>query len=52
MVVNFVYINLLMFFFLGEIDKVYPGRIMLCTITAEYLTTGLNLLGINTLSKM
>ncbi|KAE9543373.1 hypothetical protein AGLY_002173 [Aphis glycines] len=36
----------------GEIEKVYTGRILLCKITAEYMNTGLTLLGINTVSRM
>ncbi|XP_025417721.1 arginine--tRNA ligase, cytoplasmic [Sipha flava] len=36
----------------GEIIKVFTGRILLCKITAEYMNTGLNLLGINTVSRM
>ncbi|XP_050532942.1 arginine--tRNA ligase, cytoplasmic [Daktulosphaira vitifoliae] len=36
----------------GEITKIYFGRISLCKITAEYLNTGLNILGITTVSRM
>jgi len=42
-----MYLNL----FSGE-TKVYMGRILLCQITAQYLETGLHLLGINTVSRM
>lgn len=38
--------------FSGEIVKVFTGRILLCKVTAEYMNTGLNLLGINTVSRM
>lgn len=49
-----MYINtkLLTQFFSGEIVKVFTGRILLCKVTAEYMSTGLNLLGINTVSRM
>lgn len=40
------------FSFLGKIIKVHVGRILLCKVTEEYLHTGLNLLGIHTVSKM
>ncbi|XP_029346570.1 arginine--tRNA ligase, cytoplasmic-like [Acyrthosiphon pisum] len=36
----------------GEIVKVFTGRILLCKVTAEYMETGLNLLGISTVSRM